>query len=127
MAMVLKQLLIFSLVSILLNIVFVELAKINVIDCPNLLPESYNTTIGNATDSGSVTAKATPILELAMGRCEGFPWYIFWIFHKAILVALPTLIFILASQNVAFGENTDCQNITIDGSKIGETLSNFPV
>jgi hypothetical protein len=90
-ALEIKSLLLFTMLAIGLNIVFVEFALIGAIECPNLVDELYpsgNETLDNATDEGSVSSRATTYFNLMLNRCSGMPWYVFWIIQIPIVLVI---------------------------------------
>lgn len=92
MSMRIKEIIIVLVYALGMNMLLLSFANMGIgIDCSNLQEEytHYNQTY-NLTDSENQELKTSSasIIDLALGRCEGMPYWLFIILELPIIVGL---------------------------------------
>lgn len=90
MSLQIKEIIILLMYAIGINLVLVQFANMGTgIVCNPLYDSSYNSTY-NLTDTGNTQIKqsSASIVDLALGRCDGLPAILVWVFELPIIVGL---------------------------------------
>lgn len=80
--------------AIISNIFLVEYANMGIgIECQNVNAVSFNDTFNYTDESDSNLANVRAnAFDLALGRCEGLPWWIYWIFEIPFIIGIAYII-----------------------------------
>jgi len=91
MALSIRELTIFLVYAIGINIIFASLSNLGVLECSNV-SESFlqNDTyaVQNITDDVDTKTSANNFISLILNRCDGFPAWIYWMFQVPLIIGL---------------------------------------
>ena len=75
--------------SISINLILLQFANMGIgISCENL-QQSYNTSYNETDfDSSELKQSSASIVDLALGRCQGLPYWLVLVFELPIIVGL---------------------------------------
>ena len=89
MALNIREIVVLLIYALSINLVLLGLANLGTgLNCGEL-ETSYSTSY-NLTDEDNLDLKysSANIIDLALGRCEGLPVWLFWVFELPIIVGL---------------------------------------
>lgn len=90
MSLNIKHMIILLVYAIGINLVLISFANMGIgINCSNIEDMDYNQTYNLTEDNNTdIKQSSASIVDLALGRCEGIPYWLFMIFELPIIVGL---------------------------------------